>query len=297
MAQVENDEATRKFKENPIPNDFDAKGYSLSGKIMLSAIILLFFVVILMLCLHIYARWYLIRARRRHLRRNRRSGRTQLVFYDHADNPAAISRGLDAAVIASLPVFSYDPKNQPENPTECAVCLSEFESGEMGRVLPKCNHSFHTECIDMWFHSHATCPLCRAPVEPAPEGETRAEVVIMVCELESGSGSGSGSMEDENRNRTGREGSCSTSSVGTRKPSLVGVTVEVPLRNENFGDESSCDSPSTQSSFRSPMSRMLSFKRILSRERKGSVSPSSCGGACSSAAESNAERGGGDETR
>ncbi|KAJ6430876.1 hypothetical protein OIU84_018391 [Salix udensis] len=54
------------------------EGYALSGKIMLSAIVVLFFVIILMVCLHLYARWYLIRARQRHTRRHR--NRTNLVF-------------------------------------------------------------------------------------------------------------------------------------------------------------------------------------------------------------------------
>lgn len=48
---------------------------------------------------------------------------------------------------------------------ECAVCLSIFEEGEEVRKLPKCNHSFHVACIDMWLYSHSDCPLCRAPVE------------------------------------------------------------------------------------------------------------------------------------
>lgn len=111
-----------------------------------------------------------------------------------------------------------------------------------------------------------------------------------MCEPEPGS-----RVEEENRTGSGREVCCSSSVGLRRKPSFVGVTVEVPPpRNESFRDESGCDSPS---SFRSPMSRMLSFKRMLSREWKGSVSPSSCGG-CSSAAELNAERGGGrDETQ
>ena len=69
-----------------------------------------------------------------------------------------------------------------------------------------------------------------------------------------------------------------SSSFGARrKPfELVGVSIEVPRRNESFGRGEE-DSPSGQtSSFRSPMSRMLSFKRILSRDKRGSgmMSPS-----------------------
>ncbi|OMO67230.1 Zinc finger, RING-type [Corchorus capsularis] len=51
---------------------------------------------------------------------------------------------------------------------ECAVCLSVFEDGEEVRQLPRCNHSFHAQCIDMWLYSHFDCPLCRASVDPSP---------------------------------------------------------------------------------------------------------------------------------
>ncbi|KAF0934471.1 hypothetical protein E2562_025548 [Oryza meyeriana var. granulata] len=49
---------------------------------------------------------------------------------------------------------------------QCAVCLSLVQEGETVRQLPACKHLFHVGCIDMWLHSHSTCPLCRANVEP-----------------------------------------------------------------------------------------------------------------------------------
>ncbi|KAL0338908.1 UNVERIFIED_CONTAM: E3 ubiquitin-protein ligase RING1 [Sesamum angustifolium] len=57
--------------------------------------------------------------------------------------------------------------------SQCAVCLSVFEEGEEVRQLPKCNHLFHAQCIDMWLYSHMDCPLCRSPVEP-PISQRRA---------------------------------------------------------------------------------------------------------------------------
>lgn len=44
---------------------------------------------------------------------------------------------------------------------ECAVCLTPFEDTEILRLLPKCKHAFHLECVDTWLVSHSTCPLCR----------------------------------------------------------------------------------------------------------------------------------------
>ncbi|GAA0148890.1 hypothetical protein Leryth_018158 [Lithospermum erythrorhizon] len=43
----------------------------------------------------------------------------------------------------------------------CAVCLGEFEEGEVMRILPQCGHIYHVPCIDKWLASHSKCPLCR----------------------------------------------------------------------------------------------------------------------------------------
>ncbi|KAF4677952.1 hypothetical protein FOL47_008056 [Perkinsus chesapeaki] len=54
----------------------------------------------------------------------------------------------------------------------CAICLSDYQVGEVVRVLP-CGHRFHTCCFDNCFASrprgfklHHVCPLCRAPLGP-----------------------------------------------------------------------------------------------------------------------------------
>ncbi|KAL3812941.1 hypothetical protein ACJIZ3_014209 [Penstemon smallii] len=240
---------------------------------MLSAIVILFAVVVFMVGLHLYARWYLLRLRRRQLerRRQRRGGRTHIVFYADNNQPrAAADRGLEPAVLNSLPVFLHLPKT--EQPLlECAVCLSEFEEKEIVRLLPKCNHSFHIQCIDMWFHSHSTCPLCRSPVEPVVN---RVEPEVEVVEPEvMGQGS---SSSDSGLCATCQEGSgCGTTSFGGRRKGLemVGVRIEVPPRRVELNSEL------TQSS---PGSRLLSLKRILSMGRKspmggGSTTPRGVG--------------------
>eukprot|EP01018_Ginkgo_biloba_P020612 Gb_26582 [translate_table: standard] len=75
------------------------------------------------------------------------------------------NRGLDPSIISRIPVFHYNTRDGTFVPgIECSVCLSEFDEGELVRLLPKCRHAFHIGCIDMWFGSHSNCPLCRADV-------------------------------------------------------------------------------------------------------------------------------------
>lgn len=274
-------------------------GYALSGKIMLSAIVILFAVVVFVVGMHLYARWYLLSQRRRQLVRHRRvhHRRTHIVFY--VDNPNSglsdANRGLEPAVLNSLPAFVYSDKTHPE-PLECAVCLSEFEENEKGRVLPKCNHSFHLECIDMWFHSHSTCPLCRSPVEPVTEPDSnQVEVAVTVNEPTEPSSSSSGLCNscqhwEENSNSN-------TPSLGGRRKGLdlTGVRIEVPRRNE-LEDELEMglrlSSPASQS--RSPAARLLTLRRILSMNRKtptGTGNSPVVGASC--AAQFDLESGGG----
>lgn len=70
--------------------------------------------------------------------------------------------GLDQSFIDALPVFLYkDIIGLKQQPFDCAVCLCQFNEQDMLRLLPLCNHAFHTECIDTWLLTNSTCPLCR----------------------------------------------------------------------------------------------------------------------------------------
>lgn len=74
--------------------------------------------------------------------------------------------GVDRAVVESLPVFRYGALRGQKEGLECAVCLGKFEPTEALRLLPKCRHGFHVECVDTWLDAHSTCPLCRSRVDP-----------------------------------------------------------------------------------------------------------------------------------
>ncbi|KAM3275895.1 hypothetical protein ACQJBY_044342 [Aegilops geniculata] len=86
-------------------------------------------------------------------------------------------RGLDPAVLETFPTMAYaDVKEHKavKGALECAVCISEFDDDETLRLLPKCSHVFHPDCIDTWLASHVTCPVCRANLVPDGDGDAPA---------------------------------------------------------------------------------------------------------------------------
>ncbi|XP_022731432.1 E3 ubiquitin-protein ligase ATL42-like [Durio zibethinus] len=72
--------------------------------------------------------------------------------------------GIDKKVIESLPFFKFSSLKGSKQGLECSVCLSKFEDTEILRLLPKCKHAFHIDCIDQWLEKHSSCPLCRQKI-------------------------------------------------------------------------------------------------------------------------------------
>ncbi|KAL8522063.1 hypothetical protein ACS0TY_012279 [Phlomoides rotata] len=69
--------------------------------------------------------------------------------------------GIDRTIVELLPFFRFSSLKGSKEGLECAVCLSRFEGDEVLRLLPKCGHAFHVDCIDNWLVDHSSCPLCR----------------------------------------------------------------------------------------------------------------------------------------
>ncbi|KQK21771.1 hypothetical protein BRADI_1g63000v3 [Brachypodium distachyon] len=92
-----------------------------------------------------------------------------------ASSPSASPRakGLQKGDLMALPVYVHRalPDQEGKVVVECAVCICELKDGDTGRHLPACGHRFHAECVDRWFRSHATCPLCRAVVVSGGSGD------------------------------------------------------------------------------------------------------------------------------
>ncbi|XP_024972144.1 RING-H2 finger protein ATL3-like [Cynara cardunculus var. scolymus] len=130
----------------------DPSVMELTGKVLIATIVALFLLLLLVFCFHLYAKWLWHRRQQSMDGLNNRRHQDQ-----HHSGVTVLRRGLDASFLKTIPIVHLDSKDG----LECAVCLSELQEGEKTRILPKCNHAFHVECIDMWFHSHSTCPICR----------------------------------------------------------------------------------------------------------------------------------------
>ncbi|MCO5575047.1 hypothetical protein L7F22_028844 [Adiantum nelumboides] len=126
-------------------------------------IIILTIIFFLSGCLHLLIRCLVMRSPRRNsnsiVTLTAYQGQLQQLFHLH-------DSGVEQAFIDTLPIFFYKSVTGLKEGADCAVCLCEFEGEDRLRLLPKCSHAFHMDCIDTWLLSHSTCPLCRRSLLP-----------------------------------------------------------------------------------------------------------------------------------
>ncbi|CAK9199847.1 unnamed protein product [Sphagnum troendelagicum] len=289
--------------------------YMLNSKIMVVAVAVLFGVVLFILCIHIYAKWFwrnhtaIVRGRGAHSAsfpwrtRRRRRRRGQMNFlrgrgrgegYNQDDDsnnfpPYLLDGfGLDKTALELLPTFVYTAAEMKSTVLlECAVCLEEFEEKERGRLLPRCNHCFHLDCIDMWFLSHSTCPLCRTSVkfDEKPQdgldshpssGLLHPQELLLeagIVSTEEGEAAGESSSLSTVSAAAGTNAQSATDAalaLGTQQQGFAGsvssihassVPVEMATRNPVVIPEEADTSSSTG------MALLASLKRLLSRGR------------------------------
>ncbi|XP_042484630.1 RING-H2 finger protein ATL56-like [Macadamia integrifolia] len=85
---------------------------------------------------------------------------------DFSDENSEFGLGLSQKELSKVPCFNYSVALERAVNGDCAVCLEGLREGEMCRILPRCKHVFHANCVDAWLIKVAACPLCRASVEP-----------------------------------------------------------------------------------------------------------------------------------
>ncbi|KAI7935902.1 hypothetical protein MJO29_015205 [Puccinia striiformis f. sp. tritici] len=85
------------------------------------------------------------------------------------------------------PVLRKQQKKVYFSQRECAICLSDFEVGDLIRILP-CGHCFHQsqleeQCmgIDCWLlKSKRFCPICRMSIVEEPENPSETNTVTPI---------------------------------------------------------------------------------------------------------------------
>ncbi|KAH7427042.1 hypothetical protein KP509_10G027700 [Ceratopteris richardii] len=141
-------------------SDYD-QAYHLNSKIMIIAISVLFLIVFFIICLHIYAKWFWRRA-------------------------FTVTHGKDSAAEGNNN-NNRRPKTRilQQKPTTTTATVTVYMSRNALSALTNSRRmtmagSFllaaiaSTQCIDMWFFSHSTCPLCKTEVMPRHCSSTQA---------------------------------------------------------------------------------------------------------------------------
>ncbi|KAJ4792710.1 Ring-H2 zinc finger protein [Rhynchospora pubera] len=271
------------MSDNQVPSSglSTSAAVTVSNGVLLAALIFLFLVVVFVFLLYLYAKRYM---------GPNLLDSSQPHFTFVTDNLPTVRRGLDTAVLESIPVKVFDAKEFKEG-LECAVCLSDIAEGEELRLLPKCNHGFHVKCIDMWFHSHSTCPLCRSAVgdDSVPTGQEQNAESLQAQSLDAVSREGYvteprvlptnvlfwGTGQDDVTTGTVQEATSSSSGTGSGKrgggPGML--VIDIPRRTmENMVPSPMSPLPPSvmpMEEMKSPLSaRFRSLKRLLSRGKQ-----------------------------
>ncbi|GJN22126.1 hypothetical protein PR202_gb09662 [Eleusine coracana subsp. coracana] len=128
--------------------------------------------------------------------------------------------GVPKSVIESLPFFRFSTLRGARQGMECSVCLSRFDDAHLLRLLPRCRHAFHLDCVDRWLQSNASCPLCRAAIhaDDATLGLKYAASARIVF--------GGGDDDDLHGGDGGDRESSSNSSSRRRERDLLDIFVE-----------------------------------------------------------------------
>ncbi|KAK9142770.1 hypothetical protein Syun_012170 [Stephania yunnanensis] len=232
-------------------------------KIMLSAVLSGFLVLAFIFVVHLYANWSLTRR----ANNNSFGGSRRRRRFDFAPDLASLTnQGLNHATLLTLPVLTFRSREFKDG-LQCAVCLSDIVDGEKARLLPNCKHGFHVDCIDMWFKSHKTCPLCRTPVDDRECLQTQ-----QVSNTNNINNSVVGSaFGNESRNPEINGVANSTSS--SRTALVIEIPAVVLLGSTSGparGDEEGLKSPRTPRLIRS-LSRLLSLGRTVRSPRSPNV--------------------------
>ncbi|XP_074563092.1 RING-H2 finger protein ATL13-like [Curcuma longa] len=176
--------------------------------------------------------------------------------------------GVDQSFIDTFPVFRYQAIVGLEDPFDCAVCLCEFEPEDKLRLLPKCSHAFHLECIDTWLLSHSTCPLCRSSLLDDCCSPRSPMVLVLESASETASDMRESVRADEGDDDDDDEPSVPVEAAAKE---LVAVTVPVKLGKfksaEAAGEEATSSTANVSNSSQRRCFSMGSYEYVMEDDK------------------------------
>ncbi|EOY17726.1 RING/U-box superfamily protein, putative [Theobroma cacao] len=157
--------------------ELEDRDFQIRGRTLFFIIVLFSFVLVFTL-IFVYSRWICS------FHRDNSSTRSPT---SHAPpQPRPEPRGLDPVTINALPITMVTRGRKSAAAaavaleSECCICLGVFEDGEKVKVLPACQHSYHSECVDRWLSAESSCPLCRASLRAESELHQIPVIVVVV---------------------------------------------------------------------------------------------------------------------
>ncbi|KAK9749315.1 hypothetical protein RND81_02G117500 [Saponaria officinalis] len=97
------------------------------------------------------------------------------------ERPEQRTDALATLMVDAIPTMNYhrDAFDSTDD-AQCSICLGEYQEEEVLRIMPKCGHSFHISCIDIWLMKQCTCPVCRLPVRDSFDRKHARSVSVSV---------------------------------------------------------------------------------------------------------------------
>jgi len=72
---------------------------------------------------------------------------------------------IDMEVLAKIDLNIDCPITEDDEVVTCSICLDECPGVDRSaRIVAKCGHKFHAECLETWLKRHDQCPNCRCTV-------------------------------------------------------------------------------------------------------------------------------------
>lgn len=92
-------------------------------------------------------------------------GENHIGSIDTTNNTMNILENENKIAFSGDPILKMELKYNHSSQLCCAICLADFEEGDILTQLLPCHHSFHKECIYVWITKRKRrCPLCMTVV-------------------------------------------------------------------------------------------------------------------------------------